>query len=51
MITLGDLLGNIPIIRQNFEKVVLLIIALSLIPVALQVVAARRSKVNATATH
>lgn len=36
MITLGYKLGGIQIIRQNFEKVVLLIIALSLIPVALQ---------------
>jgi len=37
MITLGYLLGGIPVIRQNFEKVVLAIIAISLIPVALQV--------------
>lgn len=51
MITLGYWLGNIPVIRQNFEKVVLLIIALSLIPVALQVLSARRSKVNASATN
>ena len=36
MITLGYKLGGIQIIRQNFEKVVLLIIALSLIPVAVQ---------------
>jgi len=49
MITLGYWLGNIPVIRQNFEKVVLLIIAVSLIPVALQVLSARRSKVNAPA--
>jgi len=49
MITLGYWLGNIPVIRQNFEKVVLVIIAVSLIPVALQVLSARRSKVNAPA--
>ncbi len=49
MITLGYTLGNIPVIRHNFEKVVLLIIAASLAPVALQVLSARRSKVH-TAT-
>jgi membrane-associated protein len=52
MITLGDLLGNVPVVRQNFEKVVLLIIAVSLVPVALQVLSARRTaalKVNAPA--
>jgi membrane-associated protein len=37
MISLGYLLGNVAFIRQNFEKVVLLIIAVSLIPAALQV--------------
>ena len=42
MITLGYLLGNVPVVRQNFEKVVLLIIAVSLLPVALQVL--RRKK-------
>jgi len=43
MITLGYKLGGIPFIRQNFEKVVLLIIAVSLVPVALQIVKARKS--------
>jgi membrane-associated protein len=43
MITLGYKLGGIPLIRQNFEKVVLLIIAVSLVPVALQIVKARKS--------
>lgn len=42
MITLGYLLGNVPFIRQNFEKVVLLIIAVSLIPAALQVISKRK---------
>jgi membrane-associated protein len=51
MITLGYWLGNIPVIRQNFEKVVLLIIVVSLIPAGLQVLSARRSKVNAPAAH
>jgi membrane-associated protein len=42
MICLGYLLGNIPLVRQHFEKVVLLIIALSLLPVILQVLASRK---------
>ena len=42
MIGLGYLLGNVPIIRAQFEKVVLLIIVVSLIPVALQVLASRK---------
>jgi membrane-associated protein len=43
MITLGYLLGNIPVIRQNFEKVVLLIFVVSLIPVVLQIVKSRKT--------
>ncbi len=43
MITLGYLLGNIPLVRQNFEKVVLLIIALSLAPVLIQILKSRKS--------
>ncbi len=42
MVTLGSLLGNIPLIRQNFEKVVLLIIFISLLPVFLQVLKSRK---------
>lgn len=42
MITLGYLLGGIPVIRQNFEKVVLLIIAVSLIPAGLQIFTRRK---------
>lgn len=42
MITLGYLLGGIPLIRSNFEKVVLLIIFVSLIPVFGQFLAQRR---------
>jgi len=42
MITLGYLLGNIPVIQKNFEKVVLAIIAVSLVPVALQVLKGRK---------
>lgn len=37
MITLGYLLGNVPLIRHNFEKVVLLIIVVSLLPAVLQI--------------
>lgn len=43
MITLGYVLGNIPVVRHNFEKVVLLIIAVSLIPAFLQVWKGRKS--------
>ena len=42
MITLGYLLGNVPAIRHNFEKVVLAIIFVSLIPAALQVLKGRK---------
>ena len=42
MIGLGYLLGNVAIIRAHFEKVVLLIIVLSLVPVALQVFASKK---------
>ena len=47
MVTLGYLLGNIPVIRHNFEKVVLLIIAVSLIPAVLQVLKSRKAPVLA----
>jgi membrane-associated protein len=43
----GYFLGGIPLIRRNFEKVVILIVVVSLIPVILQAIAARRqSKAN-----
>jgi membrane-associated protein len=42
MIMMGYLLGGIPVIRQNFEKVVVLIIAISLIPAALQIFTKRK---------
>ncbi len=50
MITLGYLLGNMPWIRHNFEKVVLAIIFVSLIPAALQVLKSRKQNV-ADPTH
>ncbi|MBV9761786.1 MAG: VTT domain-containing protein [Acidobacteriaceae bacterium] len=37
MVCLGYLLGNVPFVRANFEKVVLLIIAVSLAPAAIQI--------------
>ena len=43
MITGGYVLGNIPLIRNNFEKVVLLIILVSLIPAGLQFLASRKT--------
>ncbi len=43
MITLGYLLGNVPLIRHNFEKVVLLIIVVSLLPALLHVLKGRKS--------
>ena len=42
MILSGYLLGNIPVIRQNFEKVVLGIIVVSLIPAGIHVLKARK---------
>lgn len=42
MVTLGYLLGNVPFIRHNFEKVVLLIIAISLLPAAVHVLTRKR---------
>jgi membrane-associated protein len=50
MITLGYLLGNMSWIRHNFEKVVLAIIFVSLIPAALQVLKSRKQNVADT-TH
>lgn len=42
MILSGYLLGNIPVIRQNFEKVVLAIIVVSLLPAGMHILKARR---------
>jgi membrane-associated protein len=46
MTTLGYQLGQIPIVRRNFEKVVIGIVVLSLVPVALE---ARKKRSSATA--
>jgi membrane-associated protein len=42
----GYFLGGVPIVRQHFEKVVVLIVIVSLIPVFLQVMKARRERVQ-----
>lgn len=46
MILLGYALGNVPVIRHNFEKVVLLIIVVSLVPAFLQIVKSRKKAVT-----
>jgi membrane-associated protein len=43
MVTLGYTLGGVPFVRANFEKVVLLIVALSLLPVALQLLKRKKT--------
>ncbi len=43
MIVLGYLLGTVPVVRHNFEKFVLGIIAISLAPAILQVLKARKA--------
>jgi len=42
--TLGYALGNVPLVRQHFEKVILLIIFLSVLPVLREVWRARRPR-------
>lgn len=42
MVTLGYSLGGVQFVRANFEKVVLLIVAASLVPVALQLLKRKR---------
>jgi membrane-associated protein len=44
MILAGYFLGGIPIIRQNFEKVIILIILISVLPAAFHAWQGRRSK-------
>jgi membrane-associated protein len=46
MTTLGYQLGQIPIVRRNFEKVVLAIVLLSVVPVCLE---ARKNRAAAVA--
>lgn len=56
MITLGYVLGSNQFVRHNFEKVVLAIIFVSLIPAGLQILGKKKktpakSEVDAAATH
>jgi membrane-associated protein len=44
MTTAGFWLGRIPLIKQNFDKVVLLIIFVSLLPTILEILKSRREK-------
>jgi membrane-associated protein len=46
---LGHTLGSFPLVRQNFDKAILLIIALSLAPVGLEMLKARRRQRMAAA--
>lgn len=43
MTLLGYTLGGIPVIRRNFEKAVLLIVLISVLPVLIQAIKARRA--------
>jgi membrane-associated protein len=40
----GHLLGSIPLVRRHFDKAILLIIFVSLVPVAVEAIRARRKK-------
>ncbi len=42
----GYFLGNIPLVKDNFSKVVLIIIVISLFPVLFQILQQRKSKTN-----
>jgi membrane-associated protein len=44
MVLLGYFLGGVPIVRHNFEKVVLLIIVVSILPPLIQALKGRKSK-------
>ena len=44
MILAGYSLGNVPLIRHNFEKVIILIIVVSLLPAAIHALKERREK-------
>lgn len=45
----GYFLGGVPLIRRNFEKVVLGIVLVSVLPLLIQFVQSRRNRVNADA--
>jgi membrane-associated protein len=44
MTMLGYSLGNVPIVRHHFEKVIFLIIAISLLPAVIEILKHRRSR-------
>jgi membrane-associated protein len=44
MTVLGSLLGRIPLVQRNFEKFVLLVIFVSLLPVIMQAVQGMRKR-------
>ncbi len=44
MTLLGYFLGGIPVVRQNFEKVLLAIIVVSIVPVVIQALKSRKAK-------
>ena len=46
MTMLGYELGSVPFVRQNFDKVILLIIFISLMPTFLHIIKARRASVH-----
>jgi membrane-associated protein len=46
MTMLGYELGSVPIVRRNFDKAILAVIFLSLIPTAIEVLRSRRERVS-----
>ncbi|MEO8027149.1 MAG: VTT domain-containing protein [Bryobacteraceae bacterium] len=44
MVTLGYLLGGIPLIRRHFEKVVILVVLVSLVPLLIQYLHSRKTR-------
>jgi membrane-associated protein len=46
MTLLGYTLGNIPLVRRHFEKVVILVVLISVLPIVIEFVKSRRAKVK-----
>jgi membrane-associated protein len=51
MTLLGYSLGNVPIVRRHFEKVIILIVGVSLLPAAIEVIKARRAGRKGVPAH
>lgn len=51
LVSAGFLFGNLPIVRDNFEIAVLAVIALSLVPVAVEIVRHRRADTRAATSR